>query len=152
MITVIIIAHSNGLYWWLGSMLWYVSAFIELLVVFITGAVDELNSPSARLTVGRVMKAGTGCFDVIVPVSVWYVYSDTGEMHIHGGRRLVQLYWKQLNCSPLFMSLSLQTVIVKLLLQDWYDTSAVSYIRWKHFVQFLFRMNFLQVYVLCCLD
>jgi len=39
-------------------------------MVLIVGAVDELNSPSARLAVGRVMKAGTGCFDVIVPVTV----------------------------------------------------------------------------------
>jgi len=39
-------------------------------MVFVTGAVDELNSPSARLTVGRVMKAGTGHFDVIIPVTV----------------------------------------------------------------------------------
>jgi len=38
--------------------------------VFIAGSVDELNSPSARLTVGRVMKAGTGCFDVVIPVNV----------------------------------------------------------------------------------
>ena len=45
-------------------------AFSELLVVFVAGAVDELNSPSARLTVGRVMKAGTGCFDVVIPVTV----------------------------------------------------------------------------------
>jgi len=46
------------------------TAFSEPLMMFITGAVDELNSPSARLTVGRVMKAGTGCFDVVVPVTV----------------------------------------------------------------------------------
>lgn len=36
----------------------------------VSGAVDELNSPSSRLTVGRVMKAGSGCFDVVVPVAV----------------------------------------------------------------------------------
>lgn len=40
------------------------------IVIFVTGAVDELSSPSARLTVGRVMKAGTGCFDVVVPLAV----------------------------------------------------------------------------------
>jgi len=41
-----------------------------LFVMFVTGTIDELNSPSARLTVGRVMKAGTGCFDVVVPLAV----------------------------------------------------------------------------------
>ena len=46
------------------------SSELVLFVVFATGAVDELNSPSARLTVGRVMKAGTGSFDVVVPLAV----------------------------------------------------------------------------------
>jgi len=44
------------------SMHFLQSALIE-------GATDSLNSPSARIIVGRVMKAGTGYMDTIVPVA-----------------------------------------------------------------------------------
>jgi len=57
------------IYYWGHSVTAFVVNYLLRLVLTV-GAVDELNSPSARLTVGRVMKAGTGCFDVVVPLTV----------------------------------------------------------------------------------
>lgn len=33
------------------------------------GEIDKLKSPSSRLVTGRVVNGGTGCFDLIQPLS-----------------------------------------------------------------------------------
>ena len=36
-----------------------------VICLCLSGSTDELKSPSARLTVGKLVAGGTGCFDVI---------------------------------------------------------------------------------------
>jgi len=98
-------------------------------VVFIAGAVDDLNSPSARLTVGRVIKAGTGCFDVVAPVALWH--SDTCDTKddfccwVVAGIRLVHLNCKLLCYHPSTV-ISLFSETVSLELHDGYNLSSVK--------------------------
>ena len=36
----------------------------------LTGDVDMLNSPSSRLVIGKPVKTGTGCFDIVQPLEL----------------------------------------------------------------------------------
>jgi len=38
--------------------------FLHGIIRLVTGAFDDLDSPSARIVVGRNVKVGTGCFEL----------------------------------------------------------------------------------------
>ena len=40
-----------------------------LTTATLSGDIDPLESPSARLVLGKVVKGGTGAFDILAPLS-----------------------------------------------------------------------------------